>query len=235
MSPLTNVSATSYLSSLTSLQNATSTAAQTNAAESLPPMRPHRGEGGMMRQAVMQAFQSLGLNFPAPQTPATTGASSSTTTPATGTTSTTTSGSGSAATATTDSQTSSLRDDMRQLMHTLFEAMKSAGNTTATSSTTSGSSTVQAAGGAGARFSSDLSALINQVSSGNVPSDLQTAFSKVVSDLQQASGTSSGTSSASGTSQATLQEFLTKLQQSLGYSAANTASSAVGNLVSTSV
>lgn len=174
--------------------------------------RPHRMHGGgHMRQAVSQALQSLGLT--APQDAA-----------GTSTTSTST-GSG----ADPGSATSSIQQDMQQFMHSLFEAVKS--ENTSTGSASSGAADPKAS------FADGLSSLISQVSSGSAPADLQSAFSKLASDLQASgssvTGAAAATSSSAGSVQATLQAFLTNLQQDLGYGSSN--ASTVGNLVTAQV
>jgi hypothetical protein len=181
--------------------------------------RAHRshGGGGHMRQALTQALQSLGLNMP--QGPSTATSTSQTAGP------TDSDGDSDGST----SATGSVKQDMRQFMHALFQAVK--GETTSGTSTTGTNSTDPKAG-----FSAGLSALISQVSSGSAPSDLQGAFTKLVSDLQQANPTSTSTGSATGTTgptstQATLQALLANLQQDLGY--ANSGTSAIGNSIST--
>jgi hypothetical protein len=173
--------------------------------------RPHRMHGGgHMRQAVSQALQSLGLT--PPQDAA--GAS------AAGTTST-----GSSGTGDSSSATSGIQQDMQQFMHSLFEAVKS--------ESTSAGSASSSATDPKSSFADGLSSLISQVSSGSAPADLQSAFSKLASDLQAAgssvTGTTAATSSGAGSVQATLQAFLTNLQQDLGYGSSN--ASTVGNLV----
>jgi hypothetical protein len=182
--------------------------------------RVHHGKGGgHMRQAVAQALQSLGLNLAQP------GAASS---------------SSSSSSASTDSSGSSsddgkVKNDLRQFMHQLFQAVKTQG----------GSSDGSDAAGAGASadprsgFASGLSSLISQVSNGSAPADLQSAFTQLASDLSsQASTGSSAASSGDASSAATLQAFLTQLQQTLGYSSSsssNNGATATGALLTTQV
>lgn len=172
----------------------------------------HRAHGGgHMRQAVMQALQSLGLTPPQDAS----GSSASTST-----------GAGSDSSGST-SATTGVKQDMRQFMHALFEAVKSESASGGTAA--SGSSDPKGS------FADGLSSLISQVSSGTAPADLQSAFSKLASDLQPAAATTPATNSASaaGNAPATLQAFLTNLQQDLGYAGSN--APAVGNLLTAQV
>ena len=183
--------------------------------------RSHRVHGGgHMRQAVMQALQSLGLTPPA----GTSATSSS------GTASTSTSSGGSSDSTGSTSATSTVQQDMQQFMHALFEALKS--------ESSSGSPASPSSGDPQSSFATGLSSLISQVSSGSAPVGLQGAFSKLESDLQASAATSStgSSSSSAGASsvQATLQAFLTNLQQDLGYGSSN-ASAAVGSLMTAQV
>lgn len=175
-----------------------------------------------MRTAVAAALQSLGLTMP------TTDAASSTSTAASSSSSSSTT----AADGSVSSASGSVRQDLQQFMHQLFEAVKSDGG----SATAVGGS----AGGADAQssFASGLSTLIGQVANGTAPASLQSAFATLTSALQQtgsassSSGTGTGTGSSSTTDQASLQSFLTTLQQDLGYGAA---SSPIGSLLTTQV
>ena len=175
----------------------------------------HSHRGGQMRQALMQALQSLGLSMPQ----ATTGASASTQTSASA------EGDGDADGST--AATGNVKQDMRQFMHALFLAV----NSEAAPAASTGSSV----SGTQSNFASGLSALISQVSSGTAPASLQSAFAQLTSDLQQAANSSvdptAGATSA-GTAQATLQALLSALQQDLGYGASST-TPAVGNSIST--
>lgn len=182
----------------------------------------HHGHGkgrgaGPMQDAIMQALQSLGLNTtPAPAT-------SNTTTAASGTT---TQGSGTDSDGDDDGSTSAagnVKSDIRQFMHALFQAVKGQNTSSAASTASTGSDPKS-------NFAAGLASLISQVSSGTAPAELQSAFSKVVTDLQGSSvPTTTGTDSA-GSSQVTLQALLSKLQQNLGYGAVSS-NAAVGNFV----
>jgi len=202
--------------------------------------RAHKshGAGGQMQSALMQALQSMGLSMPQ-QTSGTTATSSTSSTTATsaiaaaaGTTTNPTTGA-------TDSDrdsdgstsaTNSVKKDIGQFMHALFQAVK--GESASGTASTASSSTDPKA-----NFAAGLSALISQVSSGAAPADLQSAFAKVAADMQQtgssaAGTTSTGSSSSSSSPQATLQALLTQMQQNLGYGASST-TAAIGNLLST--
>ena len=182
-------------------------------------MKMHRsqGGGGHVRSAVMQALQSLGLALPAPASGAASADQTATT--------------AASANAAPTSGASSVKHDLRQFMHQLFEAIKAESTASASSSNASAGS-----GASPSNFASGLSALISQVSGGTAPASLQSAFAKLVADLQPA-GSAAPTTSGSTTggnanaSPATLQAFLTNLQQDLGYGASN--SSAVGTLLTT--
>jgi hypothetical protein len=186
----------------------------------------HRG-GGHMHGAVMQSLAGLGLS--SAQTSSASGSGASTTSDPDG------DGDGGASDA-----VSGVRQDMHHFMHALFDAMKSEG---ASSSASGSSSTSSSGSDPQTSLSSDLSALVTQVSNGNAPTDLQNAFSKLVSDLQgSASASGASGTTAAGTSTTgdptvtasaatpTLQDFLTKLQSTLGYGSGAVAAS--GNLVS---
>lgn len=188
-------------------------------------VKRHGGHGhGQMQNVLMQALQSLGLGGAA-----ITGTSGS----STATTSTQSSskdsdgdtdGSGS-------SSVGNIKSDVRKLMHALFQAVKGEGATSGSSSTANGTGSDPKT-----NFAAGLSALISQVSNGQAPAELQSAFSQVVSDLQGANGASSSvgtgnTSSGTASPQVTLQALLTQMQQNLGYGAASS-TSALGNIVS---
>jgi hypothetical protein len=165
----------------------------------------HRhGRGGHMGHAVMDALQSLGLSVPQPAASSAGDAAS---------------GGGQDA---SSSSASAIRSDVHDLMHTLFEAVK--GEQTAAGGATNGASDPSHSASS---FSSGLSALISQVAGGNAPADLQTAFTKLETDLQA----TSAASAAGEASPMTLQAFLSKLQDGLGYGASGT-STATGNITS---
>jgi hypothetical protein len=172
---------------------------------------------GQLQGALLQALQSLGLT-PTQPTSASTPASSATATTSAGTDSDgDNDGSG--------SKTGGVKNDVRQFLHALFQAIK--GESTAGSSTTSASSTDPKA-----NFAAGLSALITQASNGTAPTDLQNAFSTLATDLQAnspaaASATSGSTDAAS---QKQLLQLLTQFQQNLGYGGTSS-NAALGNLL----
>jgi hypothetical protein len=175
----------------------------------------HRG-GGQMHQALTQALQSLGLSMPQ----GTTGAGASSQTSASSDSDGNSNGSSSA--------TSSVKQDMRQFMHALFQAVKSESAPGASNGSDPTSTKTS--------FADGLSALISQVGNGTAPSDLQTAFTKLAADLQPAAAPVAGAATTTGTAdsaapQATLQALLTALQQDLGYGSST--APAVGNSIST--
>ena len=170
--------------------------------------------GGHMHQAMMQALQSLGLTMP--QDPNASSSSGSTSTP------------GGASTTGASPAASQVKDDLRQFMHALFQAVKSE-----TSANPSG--TDSASGDPQSSFAAGLSSLITQVSSGSAPAGLQDAFSRLASDLQgsaspPAATDSSAVAASNSSTPPTLQTLLTYLQQDLGYGKSST--SAIGNSVS---
>jgi hypothetical protein len=167
-----------------------------------------------MQQAMMQALQSLGLAVPG-QPQATSG--SSPTSPSS--TSTDSDGDSDGSTA----ATGSIKKDLRQFMHALFQAVKSE------SSATSGNGT-SASTDPKANFAAGLTALISQVSNGSAPSDLQSAFTQLTSDLQAAgSAATATTTSATSAATTSLQALLTELQKNIGYGSSTL--SPVGNLL----
>jgi hypothetical protein len=174
----------------------------------------HRGHhAGNLRQVILQALQSLGA-----------AASSADASSATSGSASTTSADGSAAAANT---AGSLKQDLHQFMHALFQAVRSE---SAPASSAATSPVTGASSASRADFSTRLAALISQTSKGSAPSDLQSAFDKLAADLQPPAA--AGTSAPS----LTLQKLLMTLQQGLGYGASNTANTgSVGNIVSQSV
>ncbi|HTP71176.1 MAG TPA: hypothetical protein VML58_03075 [Burkholderiaceae bacterium] len=135
----------------------------------------------------------------------------------------------------------SIKGDIRSFMHALFQAVRSESSGASDGSTAAvGAATTGAGAGSDpqAGFASGLSALITQVGNGSAPSDLQSAFDKLASDLQAVKGaapasSAAGTADASSAPSATLLQLLTQMQQNLGYGP-RTASTATGNLVGTS-
>jgi hypothetical protein len=166
-----------------------------------------------MASAISQALQSLGLTPPAGGT---TAAGSTSSSSADSTEATATSGAG------------KVKDDLRQFMHQLFEAVKAEG----AASPGAGSAAASSSGDSQTGFASGLSALISQVSGGTAPAALLSAFSQLASDLSPPTAAASG--AATDSSQPTLQAFLTQLQQTLGYGP-TTSGSASGSLVTTQV
>lgn len=182
--------------------------------------RVHRGgRGGQMQQAMLQALQSLGLSLP--QQTATAGSAQ------------TASGSpdNDGDTDGSTSATGNVKNDLRQFMHALFQAVKKESSTASAAAGTTGSSNDPKT-----NFSAGLSALISQASSGTAPSHLKDAFAQLMSDLQPSGAASSGAANSGGTAgasttspQTTLQALLAQLQQNLGYGGSNLA--ATGNVV----
>lgn len=188
--------------------------------------KPHGG-GGQVRHALAQALLSMGLAMPQSAGGASTASAPPGSTDADGDPDSST------------SATAGAKQDMRQFLHAFFQAVK--GETAAGASTSGSASTERTTG-----FAAGLSALISQVSAGSAPSELQSAFSKLTSDLQPAGASAStavagaaahvdstATDAGAASSRATLQALLTSLQQDLGYGSPSTP--AIGNLVSTQV
>ena len=182
-------------------------------------VKRHGGHGhGQMQAALMQALQSLGL------TGGTAGPSAGTPSSSSSQSATDSDGDADGSTSTTGA----LKSDMRQFMQALFQAVKSEG-----ASATTGTQASNTASGNDpkASFSDGLAALISQVSNGQAPAGLQTAFSKVLTDLQGGSGSAgSGASATASSTQVSLQDLLTKMQQNIGYGPSSSAST-LGNLV----
>jgi hypothetical protein len=229
---IVNISTVSHASALTSFGVSQTSRASDPDGDGDGGGGPRRAQGarghGAMQQAMLQALSELGLS-PSPAS-ATSGASSSSTNSSTDQASTIAQG---------NSSTGSVGKDMRHLMHALFQALKGAGQS-ADATAAVGAGTASASTDPAQAFSSRLSALISQVSSGSAPSDLQTAFATVVSDLQggtagngsaPSSSTTSGGNSTSA-SAVTLQAFLSRLQQDIGYGGAPTQTT--GNVISAS-
>lgn len=187
-----------------------------DAASSLVGQSHRHHRGGHMHDAVQQALSSLGLNAATPSgNPAQTS---------------TTAQDGDADDAGKGGM--SIRQDMHDFMHALFQAVKSEAN----SASSAGAPSTGTAGSSdpGSPFGSRLNTLITDVSNGNAPSDLQNAFNKLVSDMQTSSNSAgapaNGSASTGTQAQITLQEFLSKLQSNLGYGASG--SSASGSILS---
>ncbi len=178
----------------------------------------HHG-GGHMREALFQVMQSLGLSMPQ-STASTANSGQAAGSPAARGNDTDGDGDGSSL-----SGAGNVKNDMRQFMHALFQAIRGESNSTPASPNSDPSSS----------FATGLSSLITRSSTGAVPAGLQDAFAKLMSDLQGSGGTVAGasTGSAGGTSSApvTLQDLLTKLQQQVGYGTSSPI--ATGNVVST--
>ncbi|HVO08409.1 MAG TPA: hypothetical protein VMT83_16570 [Burkholderiaceae bacterium] len=172
--------------------------------------RVHHGHhrGGGMGHALTQALQDLGLSVPS-----------------NGTSSSASSSGGGNDHDADDGSVATVRHDMRQFMHALFDAVRSQ----APSGTTDASSSATGDAQGKPDFSSALSAVITQVGNGSAPSSLQSAFDQLVADLQSGgtasasaaadAGTSSGSTSGGGSaaSSITLQQLLTQMQQEFGY------------------
>jgi hypothetical protein len=198
------------------------------------------GGGGQVEQALLQALQSLGISVPQAGGASSTSAANSTATA--GQTDSDGDNDGSSATGAgaTGSSSSSVKNDLRQFMHSLFQALKSENGSDSSSATASTGSA--SGGGQQTGFAANLAALISQTSTGGAPADLQSAFAKLAADLQGGSGSSTSSdstttpvaaSTTSTSSSAALQAFLTQLQQNLGYG--SYALNASGNVISTQV
>ena len=205
--PIMNISDTS--SSITPFARTQSVQASQVTSASTPDGGEGSGHvhkshgGGHMHHALTQALQSLGLSVPQDVSKATTASQAS----------------GSTESGDSTSAAGKVKQDMRQFMHALFQAVKgeSTSDTSTAGSTSSDPKT---------NFAAGLSTLISQVSGGSAPSDLQSAFSKLTSDLQPSSG-----ATTTAAHQVSLQALLTNLQQDLGYG--NSSTSAIGNSIST--
>lgn len=178
-------------------------------------VEPQQSSGGQLQQALAEVMQGLGLPLPASTSPTETAPPHR-----------------SERAAEDSSQNTSLRQDLHQFVHELFQALRQAGSGHDSNPATSAASSDSVPPpnpepAPKPRVASNLSALISQVSSGSVPPGLQSAYAKLVTDLQP-----SGSVADSGnTTPPTLQELLTRLQQNLGYGA--TALDPSGNLVDT--
>jgi len=205
-----------YFSSTQSVNAAQGQSDQpTNGGEAHVHGHHHHGGGeggGRVGAAMAQALQSLGLGLGS--TTATSNAATSgsaTGTDSDGDNDGSTSKSGSAG---------SVRKDLHQFMHALFQAARNAQSGNGTPSTDGSSSATVSSSSRQAQFASGLNAVISQVASGNAPADLQNTFNKLLADLQGSASVATTTSSTSTTaSTPTLQDLLGKLQQNLGYGA----------------
>ena len=192
------------------------------------------GGHGRMRQAVEEAFQSLGLSMPS------TSASSPSASP-----------SGQTAGPGQSPSADKVKGDLHHFMHALFQAVRAESSSTSSSSATSATNATTAttattasttsakatSGDSSSSFSDGLTALIAQTASGTAPAALQSAFNQLAGDLQGSQATPTAVdpsappiSSATGPS---LQDLLSRVQQDLGYGPSKTTST--GNAVSTQV
>lgn len=130
--------------------------------------------------------------------------------------------------------THTLRSDLHDFMHELFQAARSAyeASTAPTGDVPPSNSTAAASTAPGSRLAIGLGALAAQVGAGQAPPGLQGAFDQLMSDLQ-AIGDSASSSEESSNSAAppTLQQVLGALQQQLGYGSSANDSSALGNTI----
>ena len=183
--------------------------------------RHHRGGGGQIGQALSEALQGLGVT---PQMMGAQGGGA-----AKGNDGDADDGGASSTSGT------SVQQDVRNFMHQLFEALKSQSGTSAAAGASSKSQAADssaASKGQRPNFSADLSSLISQVSSGNVPSGLAGAFNKLASDLQASNTANASQNAGTPTGAAmSLQQFLAAIQQSIGYK--SNGADTTGNLLST--
>jgi hypothetical protein len=188
----------------------------------------HHHGGGRVGGALMQALQSLGVSMPQANGSATGSSSASNN-----------DGDADDGNGGQSNGAGSIKGDLRSFMHALFQAVRS-------ESTGASNGSADSSSGAGsdpkAGFSNGLATLIAQVGNGSAPSDLQSAFDQLMSDLGRgnttaavagASGTSAAADSAGSAASVSLMQLLTQMQQNLGYGPAS-ASASTGNLVGTS-
>lgn len=126
--------------------------------------------------------------------------------------------------------THTLRSDLHDFMHELFQAARSAyeASTAPTGDVPPSDSTAAP----GSRLAIGLGALAAQVGAGQAPAGLQGAFDQLMNDLQAyAGGPSSGDASGPTATPPTLQQVLGALQQQLGYGSSANDSSALGNTI----
>jgi hypothetical protein len=187
-----SVGASSYVVPSQAIQSgSTLSAASNNTGGDSGRIRGHHGHGGGMRDALMQALQSLGLSD--------------------GQSGTDSSNDASASQVGNDgadggSQAQSVKGDMRNFMRALFQAIKGESDG-ATTSVGAGGPTGQAHQDS---FAGGLSALITQVSSGSAPAGLQSAFNTLVADLQPGGSTASNAvGGAKAASSVSLTQLLT--------------------------
>jgi len=157
----------------------------------------------------MQALQSLGLQVPPPPTgagnpppssedtpPSGAATPAGATAPATPAAPATPPASGKRAEKEDDNDdddqrpaASGIQSDIRQFMHALFQAVRGqgtdAGASTDANANSNASSTEHSRGHKG-HFGAGLASLISQVSNGSAPAALQSAFDKLVTDIQAA-------------------------------------------------
>jgi hypothetical protein len=188
------VQATSRVTAATNADARPLVAAQRRRHDEEQRATPPNGEGqhGGVRRAVVEALKASGVDLP------TSRLTEPTETP-------------------DDSPvaaTAALREDLHGFMHELHEAVKSAGRPD--------SEETDAENGNGRRsFADGMGALVSEVTAGDTPAGLQSAFDRILGDV-------GGSGNA-----ATLLGFLSKLQALLGYGAQEALTpAATGNLVS---
>jgi hypothetical protein len=155
------------------------------------PAKPGEGQHGGVRRAVVQALQDSGVDLPSWRLAEPTETPDDSPVP----------------------PTAALREDLHGFMHQLHESVKVAGRAeTEEADTDSGSNRRS--------FADGLGALVSEVSAGDAPAGLQSAFERVLGD-------------AGGGETPSLLSFLNKLQALLGYGAQEALTpAATGNLVS---
>lgn len=129
-----------------------------------------------------------------------------------------------------------LRSDLHDFMHELFQAVRGAYEASTTPlgdvQPTDATTTLVPTSVPGSRLAIGLSALVAQVGAGQAPAGLQGAFDQLMNDLQAYGGpTPPANPDGSPAASPTLQQVLGALQQRLGYGSSANDVSALGNTV----
>lgn len=135
-----------------------------------------------------------------------------------------------------------LRSDLQDFMHELFQAVRGAYQASTGSEAGNdvqpADATASVPAQPGARLAIGLSALVSQVGAGQAPAGLQGAFDQLMNDLKAFGGnapvsgsTGSEAPAGEGATSPTLQQVLGALQQRLGYGSSANDVSALGNTI----
>lgn len=180
--------------------------------------RHRQRDGEEFMQAVQQAFSQMGINLPTPSSAVSSGQQNQ-------------------ASGGSVSGSQAIAQDMHQLMHDLFAALRQGQSSAGAAADRDHDRSPSSAVNAGyANFSSGLQGLVQQLASGSTSTNgplsaLQTDFATLLTEVQKQSGGNSNAAGSATTSQSpTLQSFLQNLLNNLA--GQSPVAAAVGSVVS---